>query len=64
MPTSSIQYHNELPLRKRVRHFCNPIHVMCKLHTLGLQIRTANKIASWYETLFFNPFIRKFDAKR
>ena len=62
MQTSN-QYHTALPLRKRVRHIINPAHIMCKLHQLGLQIRTAQKIASWYEVFIFNPFIRSFDAK-
>ncbi len=60
----SSTYHAALPLRKRVRHYINPAQVMCKLHNSGLQIRDAQKIASWYEILIFNPLLRRFDAKR
>jgi len=42
---------------EQVRHIFNPLHVYCRLTSLGISNRLARKICRTYETCLYKPTI-------
>lgn len=40
-------------LRSRLQHHCNPLHVYCRLRTLGMAPRTARALSACYEKMLY-----------
>lgn len=40
-------------LRNAIQHHCNPLHVYCRLRSLGLSAPAAHWLSKGYERLFF-----------
>ena len=39
-------------MKQLLQHVFNPLHVMCRLIDLGLSMKAARRIVSWYEILY------------
>ncbi|MBN2140658.1 MAG: hypothetical protein PHV85_05335 [Desulfovibrionaceae bacterium] len=42
-------------LRSRMQHSLNPLHLYCRLRSLGLAAAKAQRMCSFYERLFYRP---------
>ncbi len=40
-------------IRNAIQHHCNPLHVYCRLRSLGLSASKAQWVSAVYERLFF-----------
>lgn len=43
--------------KDKLRHYFNPLHVYCRLLTIGVNRTTARSVSKWYEKTVYNNSI-------
>ena len=44
-------------IRSNFQHLLNPLHVYCRLRSIGVAHRAANRVCGWYERVLYRQML-------